>query len=259
MNFKQYLTESEKEFNFRIKTITELTPDLMKKIENYLHKFRLKTISKPSKTIMQRQPLDFDDISNAEVHIFDITTSLPVSSYILQQDIRNILNIPEKYIVVRGENEPIELDSSKLNQEHELATMATDAGLVRDSLLGTDSEYPEAEHTADGSNYFGNSYNNRLLAYMKTIQDENQPLKIEAKDSLFSWLDQPTEQEPIQPPEDFNAAINNPEIKPFDKGAKKPAPNGNFDDSGNILKRTYVTKKGESISKIATSNNNRKA
>ena len=207
---------------------------------------------------MQKNPMDFGDLEHAEIYMLDVSTGLPCSSYILQQDIRNILNIPEKYVVVRGENEPIELAGKEMVQNLELDQEAKKAGMTKAALLSTDSEYSDAEKTADGSNYYGDSYNNRLLAYLKSIQDENQPLKIDAPAPLFAWLDMPKDSEPSQPPENFNAAINAPKVNDLDPKAKKPAPTGNFDNETDTVKHTYKTKTGKSMTKTATSNNIRK-
>ena len=247
MNFTKYLAESEKVYNFRIKTAAPLSTEVVSQIENYLQKFRLKSISKPRKTIMQKCPMDFTNIPAAEIHILDVVTTLPCSSYVMQQAVRDIMNVPENYVVVRGENEPLEIENNRQAQERELKDTAEKAGLTAAPLLGVDSEYPEAERTADGQNYYGDSYNGRLMKYLKSVSEENHPKKVDAPNPLFKWLDMPkTAQDPVQPPEDFNAAIKRPDIKDADKGAKKPAANGNFDSEGDVVKRTYNTKTGVS-------------
>lgn len=245
MNFTTYLAESEKVYNFRIKAAAPLTKEVAEKIEKYLQKFRLKSISKPRKTIMQKCPMDFTNLTNAEIWMIDATTTLPCSSYVMQQAIIEIMQVPENYVVVRGENEPLEIENNRQVQERELKDAAEKEGLTQAALLGVDSEYPEAERGVDGQNYYGDSYNGRLMKYLKTVSEENQPKKVDAPSPLFKWLDMPkTAQDPVQPPEDFNAAIKRPEIKDADKDAKKPAANGNFDSEGDVVKRTFNTKTG---------------
>jgi hypothetical protein len=246
MNFTKYLAESEKVYNFRIKAAAPLTKEVVAQIELYLQKFRLKSISKPRKTIMQKCPMDFTNLQNVEIWMIDATTTLPCSSYVMQQAIREIMNVPENYIVVRGEHEPIEIENNRITQERELKDTAEQSGLTQAALLGTDSEYPEAERTADGQNYYGDSYNGRLMTYLKSVSEENQPKKVDAPSPLFKWLDMPTTpQDPVQPSENFNAAIKSSEVKKADADAKTPEANGNFSNAGEVTKRTFNTKSGK--------------
>jgi hypothetical protein len=255
MNFKKYLAESEKVYNYRIKTASPLTTEMVAQIAAYLTKFRLVSISKPTRSMLQKNPLDFSDLQNVEVYMLDVATSLPCSSYIMQQDIRNIMNIPEKYVVVRCENEPIEIEGNRLNQERELEVLATKKDMERSSLLSTDAVYPDAEQTADGQNYYGNDYNSRLLTYLKTIQSEHQPEKVDAPNALFSWMNMPKDEKPV---DDFNKDIKMPKPKKQDSNAKEQAPTGNFDNSGDTVKHTYKTRTGTKTVSSTTPNTIRK-
>lgn len=248
MNFKEYLAESQKVYKYRIKTASPLTTELVAQIAAYLAKFRLISISKPTRSILQKNPLDFYDLQNVEVYMIDIETSLPCSSYILQQDIRNIMNIPEKYVVVRGENEPIEVEANRLAQERDLEGQADKGDLERAALLSTDPTYTDAEQTADGQNYYGNDYNNRLLSYLKTLQAEHQPAQVDAPAPLFAWMDMP-KPDPAGP--DFNQDIKMPAAKKQDSNAKEQAPTGNFDNSNEVVRHTYLTKGGKDVVKSA--------
>lgn len=255
MNFKEYLAESQKVYNYRIKTASPLTSEIVAQIASYLAKFRLLSISKPTRSMLQKNPLDFSDLQNVEVYMIDVATTLPCSSYIMQQDIRNIMNIPEKYVVVRCENEPIEIEGNRLAQERELKDLADKKDLEREALLSTDSVYSDAEQTADGQNYYGNSYNNRLLSYLKTLQSEHQPEQVDAPAPLFAWMNMPKND---VKDEDFNRDIKMPEIKKQDNDAKEPAPTGNYDNSGDIVRHAYRTKAGKQVVKASTPNTIRK-
>jgi hypothetical protein len=255
MDFKKYLAESQKVYNYRIKTASPLTSEIVAQIAAYLTKFRLLSISKPSRSILQKNPLDFSDLQNVEVYMIDVATTLPCSSYIMQQDIRNIMNIPEKYVVVRCDNEPIEIEGNRIAQERELEANAEKKGLEREPLLSTDSVYSDAEQTADGQNYYGNDYNNRLLSYLKTLQAEHQPEQVDAPAPLFAWMDMPKNDVKA---DDFNRDIKVPKTKKQDADAKEPAPTGNYDNSGDTVKHTYLTKGGKQVVKASTPNTIRK-
>lgn len=259
MTFKTYLAESEKVYNYRIKAAFPIDKDVVGRIENYLKKFRVVSVSKPTKTILQKHPMDFVGITNVEVFIVDVVTSLPISSFVMRQDLKELLGVPEKMIVVRSENDPLEYEGNRISQENEIRDEAEKKGMAQETLLSTDSGHPDAENGVDGSNYYGDSYNSRLLKYVKEVDAEKQPQKVDAPASLFKWLDMPKEtQEPVQPGEDFNAAIAKTEIKKADKEAKVPSANGNFDDESTKVKKAYKTKSGTSKTMTGEPTNVRK-
>jgi hypothetical protein len=243
MDFKKYLAESVKTYNYRLKTVTLLDKDAVTRIEKYFKRFNLLKISKARKTPLQKAPLDFESIPNREVFILDVTLGLPISSFVLQRELVGLLGLPGDHLIVRGENDPIEVQNDAANQNAEIATQAEKKDLAAASLLDTNSEYPEAEQTADGQNYYGDSYNSRLLDYLMQVADERkEAAKVEAKAPLFSWLDMPKSDAST---EDFNAD-HKPEVKPADSDVKTPAKTGNFDDEGVVVKKTYLDKSGAS-------------
>ena len=93
MNFKTYLDQVEKVYSYRIKTVAPLDDLALDRIERLIQKYDPIEMSAVKKTIHQRQPLDFIGIQNAEVYIVDIVLGLPVSSYILQQELKYVLNL----------------------------------------------------------------------------------------------------------------------------------------------------------------------
>lgn len=108
-SFYEYLAESVKEYSYRIKSIVEMDEEFLKGLELALRKYDVVTISKVKKTISQKNPMDFNHVKNAEVWMIDVTTHIPVSSHILQQEIHGALHLPGSSLVVRGDHEAIEL------------------------------------------------------------------------------------------------------------------------------------------------------
>jgi len=98
MELKQYLTETEKQYNLRLKTIVPLDDGLMDRIETCVARYNPVSVSRPKKTILQRTPLDFPNVTCAEVYIVDMTFSLPTAPHVLRADIRKLLDAPENYL-----------------------------------------------------------------------------------------------------------------------------------------------------------------
>lgn len=254
MNLRQYIAESEKKYSYRIKSVADL-PSGFEQIKRFLQRYNLIDIKKPKKTIMQKNPLDFESVPNAEVYIMDVTLGLPISSYVIQRELVGVLGLPGDYIIVRGENDPVEQQVIAGEQLADIHQQADQKDLAPAALLGTDSQYPEAEQTANGSNYYGDSYNSRFLANLdKIAKERNEAMKVDPPAPLFSWMNMPKS----DMDSDFNRDIKGPTILPKETDAKVPTPTGNFDDEGKVMKKTYVDSKGKEKTLTAKPNSIRK-
>jgi hypothetical protein len=173
--------------------------------------------------------------------MIDIETGFPLSSYVAAQELRALLGIPENAIVVRGANEPIEIETNLINQKAEVEAEAEKKDLEPAPLLGTEPVYPDSEQTADGQNYYGNSYNSRLLATLQDIEDERKVTKFDPPAPLFKWLDMPkTSNEPVQDDANFNADIEAPKVEKEDKDAKDVSVTGNFSTENSRYSKDFI-------------------
>ena len=129
MALKQYINEAEKQYNLRLKTIVPLDDSVMDRIENYLVKYNPLSISRPNKTILQREPLDFPNVDAAEVYIVDMTFGLPAAPHVIRADLRKLLDAPENFVFVRNRNEPGEIESERLNALADIELEAAKRGL----------------------------------------------------------------------------------------------------------------------------------
>lgn len=262
-NFETLLEAAKVRSSLRIKTIVDLDEDQIAKMENVLHKYELLDMKAPKKTIRQHHPLDFSDVQHAEVWIYDIETSLPVSAYVLQQELRSILGIPEKFIVVRNENDPLEVETERLRANAEIEEEAKDSDLYVASLLSTDSEYPEEEWGIDGSEVFGDEYNSSFLKHLAQVTAARQTENYDAPNPLFSWLDASvltTDPDTAEAAgDDFNDGYDTPKpVHRFSKDAQENNPyygetsgeisdEGNFDDDKQTVVKFFRNKKGDQI------------
>ena len=106
--FTQYLAESTKSYDYKIK-IVGASKDIDKNaLETALQKFDLANMSAGKTTPIMTQPLDFPMLSNEQVTIFDVTTNYPTTSREMKEYLSDIMRIPATHIVVRKPNEPSE-------------------------------------------------------------------------------------------------------------------------------------------------------
>jgi hypothetical protein len=107
-DFKQYLAESTKEYNYKIKVAGDLSEDFGSKLETVLKKYEVKTLSKGKKTPIQEMPLDFPNIKNQSVTIFELTTMYPASVFEMRALVADSMRLHPDQIVVRKPGEPTE-------------------------------------------------------------------------------------------------------------------------------------------------------
>ena len=147
----QYLTESEKSYDFRLRSIVELTDQQLDKLETFLEKYNVVSVKAPRKTIMQRAPRGFGDTGPAEVHMIDFTTKLPVSTAVLHEEISRKLTCGLGSIRVHSVLE----DQEVWDDEYE-AEDNTGKSVLADEKFG-DTE------KVDHSDNFGNEFVDKFI------------------------------------------------------------------------------------------------
>ena len=251
-SLKNYIAESTKTHIYYIKVAMPLSDLQVNTIKSLLHVYQLVDISNPIQ--IKDDQFDFFDIHNKDVYSIRIVTNIPLSSYVAMQQLRDALGIPEKYIVVRGTNEPIELEAEDARFKQMAADEAKAKGFTFASRL---DEQPEI------TTVFGNEYNKNLLGHLANIKSERKTMEFEPSSSLFSWINMNKVKplEPVQDMQDFNAKYDTP--KPVSgKGiAKNPirdtalGTEGNFDDSSVKNMQFYRDKNGKRVVVTASRSN----
>lgn len=104
-SFKQYLAESDKTWDFCIKTVHELTDEQCDRIENHLMKYDSKGLSGVRKTMLQSAPRDFPQHRGYEVYMYDFSTSRVATAFQIQNEISKMLGMKDGVLKVKGEGE----------------------------------------------------------------------------------------------------------------------------------------------------------
>lgn len=163
-SFKQYLTESKKEYKFRIKYAGTLTDSQIDRIEMALGKYSVLDMSKPKTTPIQEHPMDFQTLKNSEVSIVDVTVDYPSTVQVLRNELTEYAGIPGSHLVVINADHPEEVareeNAKKGDEEYE-------------ALL--DSDLPESKDEPT----FGDEYNENML---KELERGTPEIEIAKKD-----------------------------------------------------------------------------
>lgn len=237
-SFYEYLAEAKREYKYRIKIAAQVTDELLDRLEYALRLYDVVEVGKPTKSIIQDNPLDFPELRAVEVWTIDVTLERAVSTYTMMQQLRQELNVPEDYIVVRDFNEPKELENVRHAELNAIEAEADKDGMEPVALL---------DHLPDAEEYdpsFGDEYNQKLLDYLSKVRAEGETEDGPAK-TMFGLLKDMKDVER----EDFNKDKDG--VKPAHIQDAKGKPEepldvsawGNFDSRSTAAKRTY--KKGE--------------
>jgi len=84
-SFTQFLTESEKTYNFKIRVAGALPEGFVDQMELNLNKFEVVKLSPGKTTPITEKPLDFPQLQNMEVTHYDVELKYPTTSHMLEK------------------------------------------------------------------------------------------------------------------------------------------------------------------------------
>jgi hypothetical protein len=148
--FKEYLTESKKVYSFKVKVAGELPEKFQEGLKTRLGRCGVMKVEKLSSTPIQESPLDFPELKNMEVTIFEVICEYPVTSPEISVEIKN-MGLDEACYRVRGSNEPTEQEQILANAE------PTGEALLDENDL--DAATTKIKH----KDYFGDEFNKGFL------------------------------------------------------------------------------------------------
>jgi len=137
--FTDFLTESKKTYTFKVRVAGELPEACEDRLESALKKYSVVNMTSAAKTPIVERPLDFPQLTNCEVHSWDVEVEYPVTSHQLQDYLRETCKIPTSHLIVRNPNEPQEdYQATKEDTEYE-------------AMLGTEEMASESAQDSVGS------------------------------------------------------------------------------------------------------------
>ena len=148
--FKEYLTESKKVYNFKVKVAGEIPEKFQEGLKARLGRCGVMKVEKLSTTPIQESPLDFPELKNMEVTVFEVICEYPVTSPEIAVDIKN-MGLDEACFRVRGAGEPTEQEQILANNEPS-----------GEALLG-DNDMDSGSTKVKHKDYFGDDFNKGFL------------------------------------------------------------------------------------------------
>lgn len=167
--FKEYLAESKKVYDFKIKIAGDFAGE--DKLKQMLERFVISSFKKAGTTPIQALPLDFPKIRNSEVTVYEVALEYPTTPYELHEYISAGIEKGPDYVVVRKPNEPTE--AYQLDDE------------MRTGALLQDPNYTEVAKI-DTKDYYGTEYNTSLV---KTLNDDLKAMRKERSETIPSTVE----------------------------------------------------------------------
>jgi hypothetical protein len=167
--FKEYLAESKKLYDFKIKIAGEFAAE--DKLKEMLARYVVSSFKKTGTTPIQALPLDFPKIRNSQVTVYEVALEYPTTPYELHEYISAGLEKGPDYVVVRKPGEPTE-------------AYQLDAEMHEGALL-QDPNYTEVAKI-DTKDYYGTEYNTSLV---KTLNDDLKAMRKERGEVIPSTVE----------------------------------------------------------------------
>ena len=141
-NFQQYLAESERTYNYRIKIVGDVAPDFVKQLEEKLAQFDVVKITKPKTTPVQLKPADFPKHSNDSVTSMDVEFRYPAIEPQIKQIAQLLMMDPNRIIMLTTPyEEGIASEKEKIEDQN------------KNLLADTDYPAPDTEQKALSADY----------------------------------------------------------------------------------------------------------
>ena len=154
-NFQQYLAESERTYNYRIKIVGDVAPDFVKQLEERLKQFDIVKISRPKSTPVQLQPADFPKHSNDSVTSMDVEFRYPAIEPQIKEIAQLLMLDPNRIIMLTTPHEE-GMDSERERvaaQNKDLLDTDYPADTAEQKALIADYSAPYDEHAVLKNTY----------------------------------------------------------------------------------------------------------
>jgi hypothetical protein len=151
-NFQEYLAESQRTYNYRVKIVGDVEPAFVKALEEKLKQFDPVKVSAVKKTPIQLKPADFPAHANESVSSMDCEFRYPAIEPQIQQ-IAQLLGLDPNRIrlLTTPYEESVDVERERVEEEN------------KDLLTDTDYPAPNAEQRALSKDYSAEPHDHAVL------------------------------------------------------------------------------------------------
>jgi hypothetical protein len=150
--FYQYLAESERTYNYRIKVLGEVPSDFLKNLESKLAQFDIVKMSRPKTTPVQKLLKDFPDEQNQSMTFVDVSFRYPAIEPQIKQ-LSQLLGVDPNRVVMQTQAHDDSIDKEIADIESQ----------NKDLLKDTDYPAPDAEQKKLKADYSADPYQHQSV------------------------------------------------------------------------------------------------
>jgi hypothetical protein len=150
--FHQYLAESQRTYDYRIKILGEVPPEFIKHLEEKMAQFDIVKMSRPKSTPIQKLQKDFPGAENQSMTIVDVSFRYPAIEPQIKQ-LAQLLGFNPNFIALQTQA----YDDSIAKEIADITAQN------KDLIADTDYPAPDAEQRALSQDYSANPYQHAVL------------------------------------------------------------------------------------------------
>ena len=162
-----YLLMARKNTKITMRFAFDISEEAVEKIETFLKKYTLISMSAPKDTIFQSVALGFPEPINSKVYIIEAETSMPMTSDNLKKELCVLLGVTEKRVSVQTETEK-RLVSTEVASPSSVKDVETYVGKYKQTDM--------VNMNFDKDEFYGAGYNEDMI---KTLLDARKAVKKE--------------------------------------------------------------------------------
>jgi hypothetical protein len=134
-SFKEYLTESKKVYEFKVKIAGDHSKDAVEHIKAALSEFHVASVGKPRTSPIQERQTDFPQHKNTQMTVYEITTNYPATSLQIRDCVAVGLGASHNCIKVHSALEEKEYE---INHQYDERTGESLVGKMQDPSDNSD-------------------------------------------------------------------------------------------------------------------------
>jgi len=159
-SFKEYLTESKKIYEFKVKIAGDCPSDCPKQIKDALAEFHVASVSGPRRTPINVRHSEFPEHKNIQMTIVDVSLNYPANSMQVRERVASGLGMAQADVKVLTMGEDAE---HVINHQHDERS--------GEAIVGTDYE------PSDNSDMYGEKYNMSFLQELNRDKHQGTQVK----------------------------------------------------------------------------------
>lgn len=135
-SFNEYLTESKKTYEFKIKIAGDLDEGFKTKLKSAMERFSIVKMDNGKRLPIAETHLDFPELKNTNVTVFNVEVNYPTTSQVLENYVSQVCGCELAKIRVRTANQDAEHAELKFNEKKS----SEDALLTKEELGGESAQ-----------------------------------------------------------------------------------------------------------------------